>query len=476
MKCVFTVLLFILGYHSIAQTYTVEAVPNPKTASNSYVSNPDRILSDSAVAVINTMLETLENKNSTQVAVVAIQSIGDQILFEFAQKLFEEWKIGTASNDNGLLVLFVMDQRKVRFHTGFGIEDQLTDLTGKHIQKQHMVPYFSVGDYSRGMIAGLNQLVLLLSDRQFAVERNENIRSEKRRAIAGCAAFILFVNLVLFGLKRSNGDFSGKSKIRAERRLPYVRNTQESWALWFLIAPIFLAMVAVYFLSFTILFVGLYTIISLSLIASWQRLRRECLKWEIKNEYKTVFDFLKTERWVWIMSAVMFPLPGLFFLPLYNRKIVYYRNHPRNCKSCGSKTEKLDEQTEDAYLSQSQIMEEHLKSIDYDVWKCTACARTEIILFENEESMYALCPKCKTKTYLMEKVVTVSAATYSVSGSKEEHYLCKFCHHQAVAQITSPMLVATTADSSSGGDSSSSSDSGSYGGGDSGGGGSESSW
>ena len=45
-------IIFLFAFHFIffvgAQTYTVESVPNPKTKNNSLVSNPDKILSDSA--------------------------------------------------------------------------------------------------------------------------------------------------------------------------------------------------------------------------------------------------------------------------------------------------------------------------------------------------------------------------------------------------------------------------------------------
>src|SRR5687767_6031003 len=134
----FVGLLLTNGY---AQ-YTVESIPNQKLIDNSYVSNPDHILDENTVASIDLILKSLEEKATVQVAVVAVNSIGETDIFDFAQDLFTTWGIGNKSNDNGLLLLLVKDQRTIRFHTGDGIEGTLPDAICKRIQRDYMVPRF----------------------------------------------------------------------------------------------------------------------------------------------------------------------------------------------------------------------------------------------------------------------------------------------------------------------------------------------
>src|SRR6188768_2722830 len=118
--CTFLLLLSVTLH---AQTvYTVETIPNVKLINNSYVSNPDAILTDATVGRIDFKLAQLEKETTVQVAVVAVRSIGDADIFNFAQQLFTLWGIGKAKKDNGLLILLVVDQRTVRFHTGYGLE------------------------------------------------------------------------------------------------------------------------------------------------------------------------------------------------------------------------------------------------------------------------------------------------------------------------------------------------------------------
>src|SRR5262245_53409692 len=119
LQALFTFLLITLS--ASAQTWTVETVPNVKVQSNKFVTDPDGVLQPAAVSAIDGQLLELEAKTTAQVAVVVLNSIGTDDIFDFAQRLFTLWGIGQSSNDNGLLVLMVMDQRTVRFHTGQGL-------------------------------------------------------------------------------------------------------------------------------------------------------------------------------------------------------------------------------------------------------------------------------------------------------------------------------------------------------------------
>ena len=65
---------------SVARAYQVSEVPNPKNSSAwNWVSNPDGILEDETVAEINGMLNELEDSLSIEVAVVALNSIGEEV-------------------------------------------------------------------------------------------------------------------------------------------------------------------------------------------------------------------------------------------------------------------------------------------------------------------------------------------------------------------------------------------------------------
>lgn len=152
--------LFVLALPSAAQdsvrTYSVEDVPNVRLTDRSqYVSDPAAILSATTKAAINAVLDSLEQSTGIETAVVMLPSIGEEEPFNFALSLFRQWGIGKKKSDNGLLILFVGDQRRVQFTTGYGVEGSLPDITCKRIQTKYMLPSFRKGDYDTGMRLGV---------------------------------------------------------------------------------------------------------------------------------------------------------------------------------------------------------------------------------------------------------------------------------------------------------------------------------
>lgn len=142
---------------------TVDEVPNIHLKdARQYVTDPSAILSTAARDSINLMLEQLEEGSGIEVAVVMLPSIGNDDIFDFAHNLFRKWGIGKKKENNGLLVLFVMDQHKVRFTTGYGLEGTLTDALSKRIQMNEMVPAFKEGKWDEGMVKGVRATVAIL--------------------------------------------------------------------------------------------------------------------------------------------------------------------------------------------------------------------------------------------------------------------------------------------------------------------------
>ncbi|MFI3304460.1 MAG: TPM domain-containing protein [Rikenellaceae bacterium] len=151
-----------------AAEYSVQNVPNVQLRSRyNFVSNPDGILSREAVARIDSICYALRVSNIAQVAVVAVDQIVDDSgrkadPFTFAYNLFSEWGVGREGRDNGLGILFVGDQRQIRFVTGRGVEGVLPDAICKRIQTQYMLPYFRQGDFSAGMVSGVSVVESIL--------------------------------------------------------------------------------------------------------------------------------------------------------------------------------------------------------------------------------------------------------------------------------------------------------------------------
>lgn len=190
-------LLFVFTANAATDTkqYTIDDVPNVRLSDvRQYVTDPSAILSTTARDSINAILGRLEKSTGIETAVVMLPSIGDEDIFEFGHELFRKWGIGKKKSNNGLLILFVMDQKKVRFTTGYGIEGTMTDAMSKRIQTTIMIPRFKKGNWDGGMVSGVRAVAKTLDGSMQA----EKEASEDDDIIIYFVALAMTVGLVLF--------------------------------------------------------------------------------------------------------------------------------------------------------------------------------------------------------------------------------------------------------------------------------------
>jgi len=422
----FIILTFLLwGINGFSQ-YTVKTVPDPKKTGSGFVSNPDNILSLDDVLLIDSLIQEVQDSAKAQIAVVALQSIGDAVPKTFATELFNYWHVGDAETDNGLLILLVLDQRRVEFETGYGTEQVLPDGKCYEIQQSYMVPAFKAGNYGKGIVAGVRVSANLL------LNKSEDIKPLKPTKQTP--------ENTLYNNDYSDNDYHYRSSKLSEFQIFYLS-----------------ACLTAIFLFFILL---LTSVFNKDFFARYQILRI----------FRLYFWF------------ILFPIPfiGIYFWVKYLTE--KWRNTPRVSAKTGKIMHKLSEKDDDQFLEKGQIAEEIVKSVDYDVWISEEEEDVLIQKYKRLFSKYNACPKCKYKTYykVYDKIIT--SATYSRSGTGERLYKCTNCGHSKKIRYTVPKKTRTSSSSSgssswSGGSSSwSSGGSSSWGGGSSGGGGAGSSW
>ncbi|MFD1160238.1 TPM domain-containing protein [Roseovarius aestuarii] len=162
-------------------------------------------------------------------------------------------------------------------------------------------------------------------------------------------------------------------------------------------------------------------------------------------------------EWIYAIAAPLLVLP----VRAYRR---WKRNHPRICPNDGQKMSRLDEGWDDDHLKEGQITEEHLKSVDYDVWLCPQCDHVTIEAYRAWFSQYGAFRSCKFRT-LEGETTTVDPATTKSTGKQRIDYQCHHCHDTYTGWRTIPKKSESGSSSSS-----------SFGGGSSSGGGASGSW
>ena len=103
---------------------------------------------------LGVVLKAHEASTTNQIVVLTVPTIGSTSVEEYAVKVFESWKLGQKGKDNGVLVVVVPNDRKMRIEVGYGLEGTLPDGAAGEIIRTWMTPAFKAGNYSKGIEVG----------------------------------------------------------------------------------------------------------------------------------------------------------------------------------------------------------------------------------------------------------------------------------------------------------------------------------
>lgn len=125
------------------------------------VDNANLIDAASEAALV-AKLAAFEQKSSDQIVVATVNSLDGESIESYANRLFREWKLGQASDNNGILLLVSKNDRKMRIEVGYGLEGTLTDLHSSLIINNVLVPAFRSGDFAGGIAQATDDIISVL--------------------------------------------------------------------------------------------------------------------------------------------------------------------------------------------------------------------------------------------------------------------------------------------------------------------------
>jgi len=149
------------------------------------------ILSDGNRSEIEAMLAKHEKETSNQIVVLTIASLEGDVLEEFSYKVASTWKLGTKEKDNGVLLLIVKNDRKLRIEVGDGLEGALPDVTCGRIIRNQIVPLFKKGKYEEGIRAGIDAILQAVAGEYATDDSSE-------RHATGDSMGLVFASLLFF--------------------------------------------------------------------------------------------------------------------------------------------------------------------------------------------------------------------------------------------------------------------------------------
>ena len=116
-------------------------------------------LSQNEIAALEQKLAAFERETTNQIAVLLIPSLEGDSLEDYSIRLAEKWKIGQKGKNNGVILLVVKNQRRLRIEVGYGLEGAVPDGLAGSIIRNEIAPQFKAGQFYRGIDAGVTAIM-----------------------------------------------------------------------------------------------------------------------------------------------------------------------------------------------------------------------------------------------------------------------------------------------------------------------------
>jgi uncharacterized protein len=143
----------LLALGAIAQ----DEVPVPRLAAR--VTDQTGTLTDPQRGALEEKLAAFEQARGSQVAVLVVPALGSETIEEFAGRVADAWQLGREGVDDGVLFVVALKERRMRIHTGRGVQGTLTDALSKRIVAEIVAPHFRAGDFPGGIQAGVDAIL-----------------------------------------------------------------------------------------------------------------------------------------------------------------------------------------------------------------------------------------------------------------------------------------------------------------------------
>lgn len=181
----------------------------PRTAIPSlhdYVTDLTGTLSAGELAAMNQRLRLFEDSTSTQIVVVILPTIGQDVLEEVSLKVVEANKVGQEKQDNGALLLIVKNDRLLRIEVGYGLEGVLTDALSAQIIRHEIVPRFREGNYAAGVDAGITAIMKATRNEYTADPKSPK---GKKDFSVNVLVFMIFLFIIISRFRRRRRFLGG---------------------------------------------------------------------------------------------------------------------------------------------------------------------------------------------------------------------------------------------------------------------------
>lgn len=155
------------------------------------------LLTADELGVLNQKLLDYRAQSGHEIAVLIIPTLGDEALEDYAHKVFNKWGVGKGAEDNGVLFLMALQEKKTRIEVGYGLEGDLTDAESGRLvgRTSPMADHFRSQDWSGGINAVVDGIITAIGGEYTEPQG----RGQETQFPFGIIIFIIVILMIIIG-------------------------------------------------------------------------------------------------------------------------------------------------------------------------------------------------------------------------------------------------------------------------------------
>ncbi|MBN8825440.1 MULTISPECIES: YgcG family protein [unclassified Spirosoma] len=192
-----------------AQDTTADTVipdrPNPPRLVNDFVG----ILSSSERTQLEQKLRAYNDSTSTQITIVIVRTTEPYPIGDFAFQVGRKWGVGQQGKNNGLVLAWATQTRKIYIATGYGVEGAVPDAIAKRIISNTIVPAFKQEQWYQGLDAATTEIIQRL---QGEYKGEPKSSSDDEGAGTFFIVLIIFLIIIFIIARKNRGGGNNRNR------------------------------------------------------------------------------------------------------------------------------------------------------------------------------------------------------------------------------------------------------------------------
>jgi len=171
---------FFLGGCSLVEG----KIPEP----TNYIVDQAGVIDDKVESKLN---EELKNFDKGEISLLTIKSIQPESIEQFGIDLADKWKVGKKGEDNGVILIFVTEDKRVRLELGKGTEALITDSQAGEILDKYVIHAKEDGDWTAAAENSIHSIMLKMGGDP------SKIATPSATSDTGDALFIIIIIIII---------------------------------------------------------------------------------------------------------------------------------------------------------------------------------------------------------------------------------------------------------------------------------------